>query len=351
MTPTLFIKILDGRLVLWDYQNHKQFLIRPEHASRLLELVAGFERRDDAIDKEITEADLLSNIDPQEWGWDCLSRIFHVGTQVPRKEHAPEPRPYLEYIRHCASVADRIPENEILRPGPITPLPPPQAIVGRDFDRTLRGRKTCRSFLNRSIPFQDVANTLWATFGAVHGGSRTDLEQFGMRPVGYRRTSPSGGSMQPSEPYLLAFNVGGLAPGIYHYRSLRHELSYIAAAPDMNMLCDILCGQTAANDLAYGVFVTSRFDKLWWKYPHSRAYRVALMDVGCLVQTFQLVSTALGIQTWPTGYFIDADANALLAVDGIKESVLFFLGAGYGDGPVARDALAAMRYLSEENNR
>jgi SagB-type dehydrogenase family enzyme len=153
--------------------------------------------------------------------------------------------------------------------------------------------------------------------------------------------------MQPSEPYLVALNVAGLKQGVYHYRSIRHELSYIAQAPDAERICRILCNQTVAKDLAYGVFVTSRFDKLWWKYPHSRAYRVALMDVGCLVQTFQLVSTALGIQSWPTGYFIDSDANTLLGVDGINESALFFLGAGYGAGSVARDALVAMKLFTE----
>ncbi|WP_084009967.1 SagB/ThcOx family dehydrogenase [Pandoraea oxalativorans] len=162
-------------------------------------------------------------------------------------------------------------------------------------------------FLNRPVSLQDVADTLWTTFGAVHGSSRTDLSQLGMRSVGYRRTSPSGGSMQPSEPFLVALNVSGLSPGVYHYRSIRHELSYVGDAPSDDTVCRLLCGQTVAKELAYGVFVTSRFDKLWWKYPHSRAYRVALMDVGCLAQTFQLVSTALGIQSWATGYFIDTD--------------------------------------------
>lgn len=340
------MKILDGQLVLWDYHNHKQYQINPTHASRLLELASGSEYREDETDREISEAGLLANVDPKEWGWDCLSRMFHVGTQVPTQGNDSEAMPYLEYIAHCTSVADRIPSNELLRAGAVTPLPPPRPITGPDFGSTLRRRKTCRSFGNQSTSVQLVADAMWATFGAVHGESRTDLAQHGMRPVGYRRTSPSGGSMQPSEPYLVAFNVEGLERGVYHYRSIRHELSYIAEAPDAQKICQILCGQTVAKELAYGIFVTSRFDKLWWKYPHSRAYRVALMDVGCLVQTFQLVSTALGIQSWPTGYFIDADANQLLGVDGTNESTIFFLGAGYGEGSVARDALIAMKHFT-----
>ncbi|MGD7409563.1 nitroreductase family protein, partial [Ralstonia pseudosolanacearum] len=108
----------------------------------------------------------------------------------------------------------------------------------------------------------------------------------------------------------------------------------------------LLCAQNFANDLSYGVFVTSRFDKMWWKYPHSRAYRVALLDIGCLTQTFPLVCTAKGIQSWPTGYFIDHEINPLLDLDTNVESVMFFLGAGKGDGAVARAALSTLRGLA-----
>ncbi|WP_454738973.1 SagB family peptide dehydrogenase [Cupriavidus necator] len=131
----------------------------------------------------------------------------------------------------------------------------------------------------------EVATALWATFGAVHGDTRRDLEELGLMPVGYRRTSPSGGSLHPSEAYLVAMNVDGINPGVYHYRSHKHELSVIHDSFEKALLGRLLCAQTFANDLSFGVFVTSRFDKLWWKYPHSRAYRVALLDIGCLAQT------------------------------------------------------------------
>ncbi|AOJ83700.1 hypothetical protein WS86_23985 [Burkholderia savannae] len=101
-----------------------------------------------------------------------------------------------------------------------------------------------------------------------------------------------------------------------------------------------------AQNLAFGVFMTSRFDKMWWKYPHSRAYRVALLDMGCLAQTFQLVTTGLGLKSWLTGYFLDREINRLLAVDEINESVLFFVGAGEGaDTPFASEVLTAVEKL------
>jgi len=296
-------------------------------------------------DGDLLNAKLLAEGDPPDWGWDCLSRMFHVGTRVPRSDAKEEAIPYLGYINHCASVSERIPQDELLLDGRVMSLPSPEPIDDIDFNTTLSKRATCRAFDGHAISLQQVANTLWTTFGAVHGSSRQDLVEHGMQSVGYRRTSPSGGSMQSSEPYLVALNVTDLPPAIYHYRSIRHELSYVAPMPSADSICKVLCNQTIAKDLAFGVFITSRFDKLWWKYPHSRAYRVALMDVGCLLQTFQLVCTAQGIQSWPTGYFVDAEADALLKVDGVRESTLFFLGADYGDGSVARDAIVAMKHF------
>ncbi|WP_150691674.1 SagB/ThcOx family dehydrogenase [Pandoraea communis] len=351
MTPTAFLKILNGKLILWNYLQHKQYEIDPDHIARLLELLRGTPKSEMGVDKDLAEAGLLTQGDPADWGWDCLSRIFHVGTQVPRTDVPAEEVPYLGYIEHCTSLANSIPPVEIIRPGPITPLPPPQTINTCDLGTALMQRATCRAFDGKAISLQEVANSLWATFGAIHGGSRSDLEEAGLMPIGYRRTSPSGGSMQASEPYLIAFNVTGLRPGTYHYRSIRHELSYISEAPSRENICHVLCNQTVADGLSYGVFITSRFDKLWWKYPHSRAYRVALMDVGCLIQTFQLVSAAQGIQSWPTGYFVDAEANSLLQVDGVTESTLFFLGAGYGTGAVAKDALTALQNFQKQKVR
>jgi SagB-type dehydrogenase family enzyme len=196
------------------------------------------------------------------------------------------------------------------------------------------------------MDIQTVADALYATFGAVHGTERTDLEQLGLLPVGYRRTSPSGGGLQPSEPYLVVLRINGLEPGIYHYSSDKHLLTRICGELSQGQLGRLLCEQNFCEEMAYGIFVTSTFSKLWWKYPHSRAYRVALLDIGCLAQTFQLVCAAQGVQSWLTGYFRDHQLNMLLKLDNNKSSAMFFLGAGIGNGPVAPQMLEAARKIA-----
>ena len=94
----------------------------------------------------------------------------------------------------------------------------------------------------------------------------------------------------------------------------------------------MLGGQHFINNLPLGVFITARFDRLWWKYEHSRAYRMAFIEAGHLSQTFQLVATTLGLNTWLTGAFADAQVETLLGIAGSAEQPLFFVGCGESDG-------------------
>lgn len=252
---------------------------------------------------------------------------------------------YEGYIDYCESIADKIPNLLTELSGQVIPLPPPdlQMLKQMSLSDALLQRQTCRAFDSKTISLQEVSTALWTTFGAIHGDSRADLEALGLMPVGFRRTSPSGGSLHPSEAYLVSMRIDGLPAGIYHYRSHKHELSVVREGFDVDILGPHLCAQNFANDLSYGIFITSRFDKMWWKYPHSRAYRVALFDIGCLTQTFQLVCTSQNVQSWPTGYFIDKEINKLLGVDTSRESVMFFLGGGFGSGSVAREVVSLIQ--------
>lgn len=286
---------------------HLRTVLAP-HLERIIRLSNGSVVGSSTVDKTIASG-CLGHTDPPAWGWDCLSRIFHIGTQIGLRpgESMPEGDACRGYIEYCASIVHQIPELKVERPGKVVALPPPDlsALGDTTLRQALHERQTCRSFDAKALPLGEVSTALWATFGTVHGETREDLEARGLVPIVYQRTSPSGRCLHPSEAYLVAMRVSGLTPGIYHYRSHRHELSIVQQGFAPHELGPLLCAQTFANDLSYGVFVTCRVDKMWGKYPHSRAYRVALLDIGCLTQTFQLVCAARGIQSWPTGYFTD----------------------------------------------
>jgi SagB-type dehydrogenase family enzyme len=82
--------------------------------------------------------------------------------------------------------------------------------------------------------------------------------------------------------------------------------------------------------------LTAHLDLAAWKYNHSRAYRNVLLDAGHLSQTFQLCCTSESLNTWITGAFNDDAIEKKLNINGVNETVLFFVSAGKGN-PVAFD--------------
>ncbi len=352
MTPDLFIRVSDGKLILWNYVSHEQFELDLAHLRALVAMSQGKQPTCEAAARAIHESGCLRSAESPTWTWDCLSRIFHLGTQIRLApgEELPQDDHGEGYLAYCNSIANDAPRLTTELPGAICRLPEPDWSSTRKVSLAdaLSRRKTCREFLDRATTVQELATALWLTFGAIHGPNDEEYEAAGFETLGFRRTSPSGGSLQPSEPYVLAMRVEGLEPALYHYRSHSHVLSKLPSNIEREKLGGLLCGQYCATELAYGIFITSRFDKLWWKYPHSRAYRVALIDIGCLAQTFQLVCTAQGLQSWLTGYFLDCEINRILGVDVERESVMFFLGAGHGSGAIgwgARNLAARQRSL------
>ena len=71
---------------------------------------------------------------------------------------------------------------------------------------------------------------------------------------------------------------------------------------------------------------------MWWKYRHSQAYRVSLLEAGHISQTIQLCATALGFSTWLTAALCERKIERALALPDLIEQVFLFVGAGHSDG-------------------
>ncbi|WP_435036513.1 SagB family peptide dehydrogenase [Pseudomonas neuropathica] len=362
----IIITVSSEKIGLWNLISGEQYEIyERSYWARIFELVSrpdllDFSKSEDVglyeaglilinEDARNYERNLQSN---GNWGWDQISRIFHLGSKHITMDDGvinDTTKREIGYLNYCESIFPNIPEIEIEREGELIELPPydGQAFRSETLEKTLRARSTSRKFVKDPISLQAVANILYMTFGKIHGDLRKDeMEQRGLVTVGYRRSSPSAGSLQATEAYIIVQNVEGLAAGVYHYRSHQHKLTLLST--DLTIPLDkALCYQDFALDAGLLVILTSRFDKLWWKYPHSRAYRSALMDVGHLSQTFNLVTTAHGLNTWLTGFFIDDLLNQQLRIDSHKEHTIFVLAAGHGApdpvNPGIELALASLR--------
>jgi SagB-type dehydrogenase family enzyme len=348
VNENLTITLNEGVFGLWNLATGEQYeIFERRYLDRIFELneLVGMPYTSKPEDEILIEAEILLIGEKAEkyqntqkangpWGWDPISKIFHFGSKhnFPSDLTNTEENNEIGYVDFCKSIAERAPNLDIEREGELIKLPPLNidAIDTYSLKKGLWERTTTRNFNGESVPLETVSNILFTTFGKIHGDShKKNLAERGISTVGYRRSSPSAGCLQATEAYLIALNVSNLERGIYHYRSHQHVLTKLDSGINAD-LTQILCHQNFAVEAAFLIVMSSRFDKLWWKYPHSRAYRSALMDVGHLSQTFNLVATAHKLNTWLTGYFIDNLLNELIKIDGFNEHSLFVLAGGHG---------------------
>lgn len=356
VSPYLFFLIKDSKIIAWDYKHHQQYEIEKHHFNRLLQLSSVSHMHClEEYDDELFSAGFLLEYDAQlDWHWDILSQIFHFGTCITETENSDQAQdPHLfidEYISYCNNQFSNESLNYISnRPSLekiILPSPDIDFLSKIDFLAVLKSRKTCRSFIgSEAVSLDDLSSLLYVSFGDFHS-SGSDYETYGYQKVGMRKTSPSGGGLHPTEAYLVINKVIGLKSGVYYYSPAEHALFFLSVGNVYDRLTEMLCGQFFYENTSFGIFLTSRFDKLWNKYPHSRAYRVALMDIGHISQTFQLVATAMGMKTWLSGAFQDEDVRTLLKITPASEQPFLFLTCGASHDASALDVVVRSKNIS-----
>lgn len=199
-------------------------------------------------------------------------------------------------------------------------LPSPQR--GGEFPGVLLARRTWRQFSRSAIPLEKLATLLGLSFGVQ---SWLQVRGLGRVPL---KTSPSGGSRHPIEPYVFALRVKGLPCGLYHYAAENHRLELLRRGARPAEIVRYLNGQWWFGGAAALVFMTAVFARTQWKYPAPRAYRVVLIDAGHVCQTFCLVATWLGLAPFCTMALEDSRIEGVLHIDGVRESVLYAAGVG-----------------------
>ncbi len=221
----------------------------------------------------------------------------------------------------------------------VTALPPASRSA---YDDLLDARASCRNFdAGRMLPLASLAQVLERAFGErgrVRGADEFDV---------LKRTSPSGGALHPTECYLLARRVDGLAPGLYHYLPARHALQSLPM-DDARILADAgkhpaARGKTALDYLAWIAVggqqyfaeahalcvLAPRFYRNFWKYRrHPKAYRVCILDVGHLSQTLLLSATEAGLGSFVTAAINEVDIERAFGWEPWSESPLAVCGIG-----------------------
>lgn len=351
ISSTIFFLIKNNQLVLWDYAAHKQYSIPQAYLSRLLHLSQNPHEnpdKDHAIDHDLLATGLLAehSFPLVDWGWDDLSKIFHFGTS--RIDYAEQPNNTREWAIAYQAACDNAVEVPIpkLRHEAQSrkiinsiELDVPGTAQTHDLQQTLLQRRSVREFLQEAITKKQLESILYYSLAYLPSRS-VDVSKLCPEGLRDRRSSPSGGGLNSIDGYVYIRNVAEIPAGFYYYNPARHRLELISSDRDFS-IGRALNGQFFAEDIPFGIFLTCQFDRLWWKYPHSRAYRVALLDAGHISQTVQLVSTSLGLGTWVSAAIDESCLEPVMNhLD--RSAPLLFVGAGVSTG---RDMPTALEEL------
>lgn len=175
-----------------------------------------------------------------------------------------------------------------------------------------------------SASLKIVGNLLAETFG-VSGHKRLAVTGSHVR-----RTSPSGGSRHPTEAYLLAFNLGGLEPGVYHFNSSTCCLESIRPIQLLETYMHEIFGLNRRINFVpkAAIVLTSVVERSMHRYRDSRSYRVIHLDVGHLLLSLQLLAKSMRIPFFSAYSIEERKVEEMLGIDGLMETAVCQVAIG-----------------------
>ncbi|HET6762329.1 MAG TPA: SagB/ThcOx family dehydrogenase, partial [Longimicrobiaceae bacterium] len=150
------------------------------------------------------------------------------------------------------------------------------------------------------------------------------------------RAVPSADGLHPLETYVIAADVDGLAPGIYHFNAWLHCLE--ALDPDTadgvrrRLDACLPLDEGAAGTASAALAVTATPARICAVHG-DRGYRMLLAEAGGVGHALHLGARALGLRAREVHSFFDARLERLLEIDGVDEIAvgLHLLGTSPGD--------------------
>lgn len=183
--------------------------------------------------------------------------------------------------------------------GPRHPMPegPRHALVrgkatelGLSLAQVLTQRQSRREHAAAAKSLADLGRFLWHSLAEQHRAGEP------------HRPYPSGGRCYALRPYLVVSRCAGLDAGLYAYDAQAHELIQVGPldASQRRLLQDAASSAQARTEPQALVVLCADVARVRQAYA-GLSYSLVLKEVGVLMQTAQLVATALGLACCPLG--------------------------------------------------
>lgn len=196
-----------------------------------------------------------------------------------------------------------------------------KALKNLDWERTVVDRKSTIQFTHKALKLQQLSTLL-----TVCCGYKKFLRSGKQKISG--RTFPSAGGRYSLEFYILALNIDGLKPGLYHYNAEKNSLVLLRQLKEVLPLKKFWAQEKHFKNASALIFTTSILEKSRAKYGR-RALRYILMEAGSVGMHMNLLSAQLGMGFCFDGGGFDGKIEELLGIDGLEQGLIsnFVLGA------------------------
>jgi SagB-type dehydrogenase family enzyme len=181
-------------------------------------------------------------------------------------------------------------------------LPPIAGETGLRLTDALTLAAPTIGFQRKPISLAQLARVLFFGNGVTgkvgRGGSLLHL-----------RAAPSAGALYAGEVYVVAEQVRGLAPGLYYYSVIEHELVSLREGSWLGRLARATARPAAIENAATAILLTNVFGRYAWQYA-NRGYRYALIDSGHIGENLRLAARSAGLAEIAALTFEDDPLNS-----------------------------------------
>lgn len=189
-------------------------------------------------------------------------------------------------------------------------LPQPDVTGQVPLEKSIKSRRTIRSFASTPIALKEFSQLLWAAQGIIETG-------------GFRRSVPSGGALYPIDVYAVVGESGvqEIESGVYHYEPGTHEITLVKDGDLRRELAKAALGQMWMAAAPVNLIVTAEYERSSSKYG-ERGVRYSMIEAGHVGQNIFLQAEALGLGAGIIGAFDDQEVIRAAKLDPGHEPLL-----------------------------
>ena len=198
-------------------------------------------------------------------------------------------------------------DEEIQAKGETMKLPKPGFKSPTSVEEAFLERRSVRDYGEDSLTIEQVSQLLWAAQGktAKWGG----------------RTAPSAGALYPLEIYLVAGEVNGLKPGLYHYDPEKHAITQKKEGDLRQKVTQASLYQDEISKAPATLIITAVYERTQKKYG-KRGIRYVHMEVGSVAENVYLQAQSLNLGTVFIGAFDDGKVKKALGIEEVPLGIM-----------------------------